>query len=148
MAGVSSEQGSGSLNVELNLVPFIDLLSALVLFLLVTAVWIQVSAIQASVNSKGKSAVVQAPADTIQVHVTTGGYRIGWPRSLEGRGLPAVMGHDPAKLGVAMRRASAIVHGNLPMTALAGDDSVPYEDVIAALDAIKSAKAPVGLSTE
>ena len=148
MAGVSSEQGSGSLNVELNLVPFIDLLSALVLFLLVTAVWLQVSAIQASVSSKGKSATVQMESEKIQVHVSSSGYRIDWPRSLASRGLPHSMGRDPAKLGFAMRKAVALTPGSLPVTSLFGDDAVPYEDVIAALDAIKSAKVPVGLSTE
>jgi biopolymer transport protein ExbD len=36
----------GSLNVELNIVPFIDLMSCLTAFLLVTAVWVNISSLQ------------------------------------------------------------------------------------------------------
>jgi len=41
------EKGSGrSSNVDLNIVPFIDLMCVCIIFLLVTAVWTQVSMIQ------------------------------------------------------------------------------------------------------
>jgi biopolymer transport protein ExbD len=149
MAGISTEQGSGSLNTELNLVPFIDLLSSLVLFLLVTTVWMQVSAISASVNAKGKSASVQSPSDRVQVRVNGGGYQITWPGGLSGRGLPNALGHDPDKLSAVMRKASTLVKSGFPVTALSGDDDVAYESVIQALDAIKSAGiTSVGLSTD
>ena len=47
--GVPGGGGKKSVNAELNLVPFIDLLSTLICFLLVTAVWAQVEAL--STNS-------------------------------------------------------------------------------------------------
>lgn len=149
MAGVSTEQGSGSLNVELNLVPFIDLLSSLTLFLLVTAVWLQVSAIPASVSAKGKSAIVQAESDRVRVRVTAAGYSIAWPASLSGHALPQALGHDAQKLSLVMKKAAAFAKGRFPVTALAGDDDVSYEAVIQALDAIKSTGVGVvGLSTD
>src|SRR5690242_13219282 len=40
-------------NVELNIVPFIDLMSCLTAFLLVTAVWVQIA--QLGLKPKGKS---------------------------------------------------------------------------------------------
>ncbi len=47
MAHISSGRGGGrETNVELNLVPFIDLMSVLITFLLISAVWTQVSMIQ------------------------------------------------------------------------------------------------------
>ncbi len=47
--------GSGrSTNTELNLVPFIDLMSVLITFLLITAVWSQVSMIQIGSSIYGK----------------------------------------------------------------------------------------------
>jgi len=54
------ETGSGNgrkSNVELNLVPFIDLMSVCIIFLLITAVWTQVSMIQlgSSIYSKKNS---------------------------------------------------------------------------------------------
>ena len=47
--------GSGKeISVELNLVPFIDLMSVLVIFLLISAVWSQVSMIQIGSSIYGK----------------------------------------------------------------------------------------------
>lgn len=48
MAHINDMQSRGSreANVELNLVPFIDLMSVCLIFLLITAVWTQVSMIQ------------------------------------------------------------------------------------------------------
>lgn len=49
MASAGGQQHSGrtkSLDAEINLVPFIDLLSMCICFLLMTAVWIQISAVE------------------------------------------------------------------------------------------------------
>jgi biopolymer transport protein ExbD len=51
-ASVGTE-GKGSVNVELNIVPFIDLMSCLTAFLLVTAVWVNIS--QLDVKPAGKA---------------------------------------------------------------------------------------------
>lgn len=49
------EGGSGrSTNVDVNIVPFIDLMSVLIIFLLVSAVWTQVSMIQIGSSIYGK----------------------------------------------------------------------------------------------
>lgn len=46
MAHIETSSGGRSTNVDLNLVPFIDLMSCLITFLLISAVWTQVSMIQ------------------------------------------------------------------------------------------------------
>lgn len=46
MAHIEESNGKTSSVVELNLVPFIDLMSVCIIFLLITAVWTQVSMIQ------------------------------------------------------------------------------------------------------
>lgn len=46
MAQIESRGSGRTINTELNLVPFIDLMSVLITFLLITAVWSQVSMIQ------------------------------------------------------------------------------------------------------
>lgn len=53
MAASIGTEGKGSVNVELNIVPFIDLLSCLTAFLLVTAVWVNIA--QINIQPKGKS---------------------------------------------------------------------------------------------
>lgn len=56
----SGKGGKKSVNAELNLVPFIDFLSVLISFLLVSAVWTQL----ARINVTQKSASGGAPSDT------------------------------------------------------------------------------------
>src|SRR3954467_14220044 len=55
--GASGLGGGGkkSTNVELNLVPFIDLLSTLICFLLITAVWQQINVLSANSSSTTSS---------------------------------------------------------------------------------------------
>src|ERR1700689_119731 len=52
-AAVGTGDGKKSVNVELNIVPFIDLMSCLTAFLLVTAVWVNIA--QINIQPKGKS---------------------------------------------------------------------------------------------
>jgi biopolymer transport protein ExbD len=63
MAQIEGKAGGRSANIELNLVPFIDLMSVLITFLLLTAVWSQVSMIQlgSSIYSR-KQENMPAPA--------------------------------------------------------------------------------------
>lgn len=69
-------------NFELNLVPFIDLMSVLITFLLITAVWTQVSMIKlgSSLYSKNNTEEVDKPPPKfdipLRVDVKEGGHRI------------------------------------------------------------------------
>ena len=55
MAHIEEGNSSGrSANVDVNIVPFIDLMSVLIIFLLVSAVWTQVSMIQIGSSIYGK----------------------------------------------------------------------------------------------
>jgi biopolymer transport protein TolR len=148
MAGISTE-GEEKLNVELNIVPFIDLLSTLVLFLLVTAVWLQVGAIPASVDSKGKSANTFSEQKRLQIHVTAQGYRLTWPSHI--KGLTASIaktqsGYDRDRLIALL--SQAVKSKNLTAVAVSADDSIEYGAVAQAIDAAKSGQILfVALST-
>lgn len=54
MAHVDDGGGERSANADINIVPFIDLMSVLVIFLLISAVWTQVSMIQIGSSIYGK----------------------------------------------------------------------------------------------
>lgn len=54
MAQVEDKSKGRAMNIEVNLVPFIDLMSCLITFLLITAVWTQVSMIQLGSSIYGK----------------------------------------------------------------------------------------------
>lgn len=54
MAHIDDGKSGRSANVEVNIVPIIDLMSVLIVFLLITAVWDQVSMIQLGTSVYGK----------------------------------------------------------------------------------------------
>lgn len=54
MAHIDDGKGGRSTNTDVNIVPFIDLMSVLIIFLLISAVWVQVSMIQIASSLYGK----------------------------------------------------------------------------------------------
>src|SRR5690242_21879162 len=70
MAGAAPQEHTGKggkkpLDAELNLVPFIDLLSCCISFLLITAVWTQIAGLQ--VASSGGPPDPQSKESTVEV---------------------------------------------------------------------------------
>jgi len=61
--------GKRSTNVEVNIVPFIDLMSVLIIFLLISAVWTQVSMIQigSSIYGQKTSEEVAPPTPKMEI---------------------------------------------------------------------------------
>lgn len=146
MASVSTEGGSSKIDTELNLVPFIDLLSTLVLFLLLTVVWVQIAAIPAGVDSKGKAATTSDEQTKLLVRVSRNGFALTWPQKLASDHLPQSV-HSIGELSHIIQKHSH----RLKQTpaSVSGDDQVEYGQVIQALDALKSSGlAVVSLSTE
>lgn len=83
MAHIEDTKSGRSVNVDVNIVPFIDLMSVLIIFLLVTAVWTQVSMIQIGSSIYGKKQQDQKdvkppprPEIPFRVDVMDKGYRI------------------------------------------------------------------------
>lgn len=82
MAHVEEQGGGREVSVEPNIVPFIDLMSVLIIFLLITAVWTQVSMIQIGSSIYGKKtndeSVEVPPLANIplRVDVLESGYRV------------------------------------------------------------------------
>jgi biopolymer transport protein ExbD len=74
--------GKGSVNVELNIIPFIDLMSCLTAFLLVTAVWVNVANLRDQPAGRARDQI-EAPEhpkiailldrDSIQISATPSG---------------------------------------------------------------------------
>lgn len=135
MAGVSTEQKAqgNKLEVDLNLVPFIDLLSTLVLFLLLTVVWIQIAAIPAVNEAKGKAETANPEQIKLIITLHAGYLQLSWPTKLA-KDMPKRLNsleqlipivQDVLKKGVAFPAS------------VRGDDMVEYGAVIQALDQLK-----------
>ena len=155
-ASVGTE-GKGSVNVELNIVPFIDLMSCLTAFLLVTAVWVNIA--QINIQPKGKTrdtSNVQEDNETVilSVLVQSDKLWIGLSRVNEFQDIPKLASgeHDWDKFETTIKqhKTSAFFadRGDIEIAAESTPTSVvKYQDVIRAMDvAVKVGFRDVGLS--
>jgi biopolymer transport protein ExbD len=155
-ASVGTDDGGKSVNVELNIVPFIDLMSCLTAFLLVTAVWVNIA--QINIQPKGKNRdtqQVQQDDETVTLSVLVQSDRIwvGLSRVNEFQEIPKKADvHDWEKLETTLKehKASAFFADRSNIE-VAGESTsqapVPYQDVIQTMDvAIKVGFIDVGLT--
>lgn len=138
MAGVSTptpSDGSSkkSVDFELNLVPFIDLLSVLLAFLLATAVWVQVARID--VKPKPTLAGETEPEkDAVKVAVEIGvhGYTVRFAETSQ-----RIEKQGDAYDVAALARALASVRGQHPgerAVTVTSEDRIPYQALITVMD--------------
>lgn len=152
MGGIAVGGGHGgkkSLDSEIPLVPFIDLLLCCVMFLLVTAVWNRLARLEANQQIPGNpnpSDPPPEPAIQLYLQVTSTGYVIA---SSVGERIEVAMNGedydmDTLRTRLQERRAAEPNRHDL---IVAPEDGVIYEDVIAAMDlAIGEGYTEVSLS--
>jgi len=139
--GVSVEGGKGrgrKVNAELNLVPFIDLLSVCIVFLIATAVWVELSSLPVDQALSDPSTPPQPPPDPpppppLTVHVKSDGIWVG--RKVEEGQNFGVVGdsYDWGKIETAIETDRR----NFPdeeQVVIVTDDGVQYKHMIHALD--------------
>lgn len=129
--------GKKPLDAELNLIPFIDLLVVNICFLLITAVWVQMSRIK--VNQKGKGSAAekqeeQPPEMRVKVTVLVGeeGYVItaGADRLVVPKQGQI---YDTEKLGKQLRDIKVRLPNKDDLT-VAAEDGIKYVHLIRAMD--------------
>jgi len=138
----SKKGGKKSLDMELNLVPFIDLLSCLISFLLITAVWTQISAVPA--HSTGNLQKDPPPPDPndhtipIRVTLTDRGYTLSL--ASEAKDIPKTskdgrLGYDTKQLTELLKAVKAKIPEQRAVT-MAAEDTVAYEDLSETMDQV------------
>jgi biopolymer transport protein ExbD len=157
---MAQDPGTGdkkSLNVELNIVPFIDLMSCLVAFLMVTAVWIQIARLEIRPAGLARDAppCITGACDEPKLSVLLDGDAIwvGVSRVNDFQRIPRTQaGYDWPQLEAALRqhKASAFFEHTTGIE-IAGNSTrahpVDYQALIAAMDiAVKVGFVDVGLT--
>ena len=141
-------KGGRNKSVEPNLVPFIDLMSVLITFLLISAVWTQVSMIQlgasfASPKQDDKTEVKPPPLEDVilRLDIIESGYRllIGKDTKM----IPKISGeYDKEALLADLTRVKQM-YPDKPGVKMQIQDQIMYEHVIAAMDiGLKAGFAP------
>ena len=156
-ASVGTE-GKGSVNVELNIVPFIDLMSCLTAFLLVTAVWVNIA--QLDLKPKGKSrdpSQIKEDEEKVVLSVLIQPdkiwlvqSRIGEQQAIDRTGSPTeYWGTFEASLSELKKSAFFIDRADLELAAesVSEEQKVMYQDIIWAMDiAKKTGFSDIGLT--
>jgi biopolymer transport protein ExbD len=149
-------EGKGSVNVELNIVPFIDLMSCLTAFLLVTAVWVNIS--QLNIKPQGKGRETPCEGDDcdkpkLSVLVDSDSVWIGVSRVNEFEQIPkTATGYDWPKVAerLAVQKKSPFFLEETHIEVAANSTSaapIPYDQLIAAMDiAVQQGFIDVGIT--
>ncbi|MFM6927106.1 MAG: ExbD/TolR family protein [Bdellovibrio sp.] len=133
------KSGGRAKNIELNLVPVIDLMSVLITFLLISAVWTQVSMIQIGSSLYGKKSDTQPNptpppmADVVlKVDVKEVGYVLTVGKQVIS--LPLQSGQfDDAGLIAQLQRVKQLYPEKVDAIVTVAD-AMPYDQLIKAMD--------------
>ncbi|QDK36817.1 biopolymer transporter ExbD [Bdellovibrio sp. NC01] len=139
----SGGSGGRERNIELNLVPVIDLMSVLITFLLITAVWTQVSMIQIGSSLYGKKSDTQpnpTPPPMADVVLKVDVKEIGYVLTVGKQviSLPMQNGQfDDAGLIAQLQRVKQLYPEKVDAVVTVAD-AMPYEQLIKAMDNLLS----------
>jgi len=136
--------GKKPLDASINLVPFIDLLSCCISFLLITAVWTQLSRMDVTQKSKAPSGAVEdnpTPKVTLTLYIDKDGYTFtkstGERTPIEMKGEE----YDYVKLSETLQQAKKDYPDQDDLT-IKSDDNVMYQKIIRTMDVALSSKFP------
>lgn len=139
MAGVSTDSGAKggrkSVDQQINMIPFIDLLVSLIAFLLMTAVWVQSGALAAQQPSNApseQSIAPPPPVDQLRVELAGNVFRVG-TNAANITSIPRGAGElDRLRAALRTHRTQLSNHE----VWVQPDSSVHFNDVARVMDAI------------
>jgi len=144
MAGAAPQPhtkgGKKALDAEINLVPFIDLLSCCISFLLITAVWTQIAGLQVA-SSGGPPEPQQKQEQTVDLKLllTDKGYQLTTPGAAVDINIPKVTApsgaaaFDRRTLAERLKTLKASVPDQTAIT-VQPEDAVAYDDLVNTVD--------------
>ncbi|HEU4732290.1 MAG TPA: biopolymer transporter ExbD [Kofleriaceae bacterium] len=143
-----------SLNLELNLVPFIDLMSCLTAFLMVSAMWVHTARLEVRPAGRGSTPVVGAvDVARLSVLIDPEGIWVGVAPANEFERIPKLAaGYDWGGLAAVLARHRASSRLDDASAIEVAAESVPghpvaYQQLIAAMDiAIQAGFVDVGIT--
>ena len=142
--GISVESGGRSrrksVNAELVLVPYIDLLTCMIAFLLITAVWTQLARLEVQQKGQGESSGSDVPHKTLAVLVHGDGFAVVEDETQ--KPVPQARGdYDYATLAAELKRLKASHPDQMDLQILS-EDAIKFDILVKTMDAAMSSGFP------
>lgn len=130
------------LNAELNLVPYIDLLTCMVAFLLITAVWTQLARLSASQKGQGQAGEETPPEQQVNIVVVVNQEGFNLVVSQEQTPIPKKgEQYDFEKLGVELKKIKD-AHPDKNDVKVASEDQIKFDTLVRTMDTALTSRFP------
>jgi len=127
-------------NGDLLLVPYIDLLTCMVAFLLITAIWTQVARLEVAQKGQGQEGIADKPQAALAVVVHPDGFSVVIDR--EQRPLGRRGGdYDFGALGAELARVKR-AHPDKTDVQILSEDEIQFDTLVKTMDAAMSSGFP------
>lgn len=140
-ASAGSSGGRKSVDVDMNLVPFIDMMSVLVAFLLLTATWVQLSQINIKPGGVGRDTENLPKGDPpimLSVLITQDSLWIGTttenPRQIKNTEGTGAYNFDALSEALQYYKKESGIFTDRDEIQIAAEDKVEYQTVISTMD--------------
>src|SRR3954447_23869629 len=131
-----------SLNADLNLVPYIDLLTCMVAFLLITAVWTQLARLSAQQKGQGQAGEETPPQQQVKIVVIVNQEGFNLVVAQDQTPIPKKgTEYDFEKLGTELKKVKD-AHPDKNDVQVASEDQVVFDTLIRAMDTCLSNRFP------
>jgi biopolymer transport protein ExbD len=134
--------GKKSVNADLNLVPYIDLLTCMVAFLLITAVWSQLARLQVQQKGQGQAGEDTPPEKVFKLVVVVNADGFNLVADQDQQPIPKKGDqYDYEKLGAELKKIKE-THADKNDIQVASEDTIKFEVLVRTMDVALSARFP------
>jgi len=134
--------GKKSVNADLNLVPYIDLLTCMVSFLLITAVWSQLARLEAHQKGQGQAGEDTPPEKQFKLVVVVNDEGFNVVADQDQQPIPKKgTEYDYEKLGTELKKLKD-AHPDKGDVQVASEDQIKFEVLVRTMDTALTARFP------
>ena len=134
--------GKKSVNADLNLVPYIDLLTCMVAFLLITAAWTQLARLEAHQKGQGQAGEDTPPEKVFKLVVVVNSEGFNVVADQDQTPIPKRGDlYDFEKLGTELKKIKD-THPDKNDVQVASEDAIKFDTLVRAMDTALSARFP------
>ena len=134
--------GRKAVNADLNLVPYIDLLTCMVAFLLITAVWAQLARLEAHQKGQGQAGEDTPPEKVFKLVVVVNSEGFNLVADQDQQPIPKRgESYDFEKLGTELKKLKDL-HPDKNDIQVASEDAIKFDTLVSTMDIALTSRFP------